>query len=300
MRATIVLATHDPDPAFLRRQVASLRAQTEADWRCLVLDDASQNRSEVAGLLTDVRFHLLPPEPHLGAYRAFEHLLAACQEAVPVFLCDQDDYWRADKIDRMLTRTGAAAVFSAMRVVDERGGLVRERFLSRAPEPRALTPAGLLLMNTVSGAAMAISPEVRAAALPFPAPELRGWHDQWLAAVAARLGGVHYLDEPLVDYTRHSGQVTGDGLRRITAGGVRRYAGRLRAEGPLRELASRSGWVRRAARHLLDLPGPVDPELEALAAGRWAAPLSRGVRAGRVPVARALLLASGRLIGPMD
>lgn len=294
------MATHNPDPAFLRRQVASLRAQTEPDWRCLVFDDASRNRSEVAGLLTDDRFELLPAGPHLGAYRAFEHLLSVCPAEGPVFLCDQDDYWRTDKVDRMLARTGALAVFSAMRVVGEQGDVVRARFLPHAPERDDLTPAGLLLMNTASGAAMLISAEVRAAALPFPAPQLRGWHDQWLAAVAARLGGLQYLDEPLVDYTRHVGQATGDGLRRITADGVRGYTQRLRAQGPLRELGSRSGWVRIAARRLLDLPGPQDPELEALAAGRWAAPLWRGVRAGRVPVPRAVLLATGRLIGPMD
>ncbi|MEI2784836.1 MAG: hypothetical protein V9E82_03900 [Candidatus Nanopelagicales bacterium] len=50
-------------------------------------------------------------------------------------------------------------------------------------------------MNCVSGTALKITPEVLTAALPFPAPTLRGWHDQWLAAVAARLGGLTYLDQ---------------------------------------------------------------------------------------------------------
>lgn len=294
------MATHNPAPAFLTRQVASLRAQSEPNWQCLVLDDASRNRSEVAGQLTDSRFRLLPAGPHLGPYLAFERLLAASDPQLPVFLCDQDDCWRPDKVARLLGQGPVAAVFSAMRVVDERGDVLRERFLPHRPDPPALTPSALLLMNTVSGAALLVSPEVRMAALPFPAPGLRGWHDQWLAAVAARLGEVAYLDEPLVDYTRHTGQVTGDGLRRITVPGLRRYAQRLREAGPRQELRSRSGWVRAAARRLLELPGPDDPELESLAAGRWAAPLARGVRAGRVPVSRAVLLAAGRVLGPVD
>ncbi len=290
------MATHDPRPDLLRRQVASLRAQTEPDWMCLVLDDASRDRRAVAEVFTDERFRVLPPEPRLGAYRAFEHLVGVCEEDLPVLLCDQDDYWHPDKLARMLSQPGAA-VFSAMRVVDDRGYLVRERFLPHPPTAAALTPASLLLMNSVSGTALLISPEVRAASLPFPAPGLRGWHDQWLAAVAARIGTLRYLDDPLVDYTKHTDQVTGDGLRSLTAAGVRQYARRLWNTGPLRELGARSGWVRAAAERLVELPGPPDTELEALAAGRWTAALSRGVRTGHVPVSRALLLAGGRMVG---
>lgn len=292
------MATHDPRPDLLRRQVASLRAQTERDWICLVLDDASRDREAVAEAFTDKRFRLLPPEPHLGPYRAFEHLLAACDQNLPVFPCDQDDYWHPDKLARMLSQTEAAA-FSAMRVVDDRGRLVRERFLPRPPTASALTPSSLLLMNTVSGTGLLVSPEVRAASLPFPAPRLRGWHDQWLAAVAARIGTLRYLDQPLVDYTKHASQVTGDGIRRVTAADVRQYVRRLRDTGPLHDLASRSGWVRAAAQRLIELPGPADSELEALAAGRWTAVLARGVRTGHVPISRALLLAGGRMAGPV-
>ncbi|MFN8184675.1 MAG: glycosyltransferase [Candidatus Nanopelagicales bacterium] len=298
MKALIVLATHDPRPDLLGRQVSSIVAQSEPDWACLVFDDASRDRGEVTSALTDPRFHLLPAQPHLGAYRAFEQLLMSCDDDVPVFLCDQDDRWHPDKIARMLAEP-AAAVFSAMRVVDEQGTVIRDRFLARPPAGAELTPAGLLLMNSVSGAAMAVSAEVRAAGLPFPAPDLRGWHDQWLAAVAARIGGVRYLDDPLVDYTQHPGQVTGDGLRRLSPAGVRRYARRMAAVGPVRELRARSGWVQQAARRLLDLPGPNDPDLRSLADGRWTGLLARGVRARQVPYPRALLLAAGHLTRPV-
>lgn len=73
------------------------------------------------------------------------------------------------------------------------------------PHPRTLprslkhlTPAGLLLMDCVAGPSMKVIPDIRKAALPFPAATLRRWHDQWLAAVALRIGTLSYLDEPLV------------------------------------------------------------------------------------------------------
>lgn len=280
MKAQIVMATHNPAPALLHRQVTSLVGQEETDWRCLVFDDSSTDRAAVLGFferLGDARFQILPPDEHLGPYRAFENLLRNSAQA-PVFLCDQDDYWHPEKISRMLAQPGT--VFSAMRVVDEAGEVVRDRFVV---PPLTFTPAGLLLMNCVSGTALKVSPAVRAAALPFPAPRLRGWHDQWLAAVAARLGELTYLDEVLVDYTQHQAQVVGDGLRRITRQRLRRFLQRP-------DLQSRSDWVRTAAHRLLELDGPRDHDLEQIAAGHF----RDVIRRHDVPRQRALLLAAGR------
>lgn len=277
MKAQILLATHNPPPALFTRQLASLAAQTETDWQCLVFDDSSTDRAAVVEQFTDPRFVVMPAREHLGAYRAFEHLLQMA-DGVPVFLCDQDDFWHPTKLARMLQVPVTA--FCSMRVVDVNGSLVRDRFL---PPVGDLTPAGLLLMNSVSGAALMVSDRVRRAALPFPAPELRGWHDQWLAAVAARLGELHYLDAPLVDYTQHTSQVVGDGLRRLTG---RRLRGFLSSP----QLRSRAHWVIAAAAALLELPGPADPDLEAIAAGHFAA----SIRRHDVPRQRALLLRAGR------
>ncbi len=277
MKAQILLATHNPDRNLFVRQLASLTAQTESDWRCLVFDDNSHDRSAVRALLPDERFQLLPATEHLGPYRAFGALLMAAGPA-PVFLCDQDDYWHPDKLERMLAVPGSA--FSAMRVVDTAGVVLRDRFL---PAPKDLSPTALLLMNCVPGTALKITDDVRRASLPLPAPGLRGWHDQWLAAVAARIGSLTYVDEALVDYTQHSAQVIGDGLRRLSLRRVRRFVGRP-------ELRSRVDWVMSAAFRLLQLPGPDDPDLCAVAAGDF----GQLVRRYDVPAQRAALLAAGR------
>lgn len=295
MKAQVVLATHAPRHDLLARQIASVREQTVSDWQCLILDDASPDRTVVARAVAgDERFRLLPAQPHLGPYRAFERLLSQAPADVPVFLCDQDDRWWPQKMQVLLDAGGTA--FCAMRVVRPDGSLVRSRFLPRAPDAQALSPAGLLLMNSVSGTALVISQRVRTAALPFPAPQARGWHDQWLAAVAARLGELQFVDEVLVDYTQHSQQVAGDGLRRLSPTQIGSFLQRLSAA-PVQDLRSRTAWVIEAARRLLELPGPEDPALAALAAGRFGRQAARGVRSGRVPVARAALLLAGASLG---
>ncbi len=113
--------------------------------------------------------------------------------------------------------------------------------------------------------------------------QLRGWHDQWLAAVAARLGDLTYLDEALVDYTQHESQVIGDGLRAVTASRLRIFMQRP-------ALRSRTDCVRVAAHRLLELPGPADPDLEAIAAGRF----RQVLRHHSIPRSRAALLLAGR------
>ncbi len=306
-RALIVLATHNPNMALLERQLASITAQTVTDWECLVFDDASVApvRAELEGLLAaDPRFRLLRAQQHLGHYRAFEHLLAAADRDVPVFLCDQDDRWSPAKMQVMLAELdrSAAAVFSAMRVVDESGAPIRERFLPRAPDSMSLQPAELLLMNCVSGAALAISGPTLRASLPFPAPEYRGWHDQWLAAVAARTGTLSYLEEPLTDYTQHAAQVMGDGLRSVNPRRLRGFVERARTPPGLQaDLRSRTRWIAEAAEQLLLLSDRADPDLESLARGRWSKAmveqLWRGVRRRDVPVSRAALLAAGLTLG---
>lgn len=293
MKAQIVMATHNPRQDLFNRQVRSIQDQSESDWQCLVLDDASADRQSVGKVLVaDPRFRLLPTTMHLGPYRAFELLLSQVDTEVPVFLCDQDDAWHPDKLRRMMTLESTA--FSAMRVVDESGQVLEERFLTRHPGPRTLTPARLLLMNAASGAAMMITPAVRKAALPFPAPHLRGWHDQWIAAVAARIGSLSYIDEALVDYTRHDAQVVGSGLRSLDSNRIADYGRRLRNTGVRADLRSRTRWVVAAASRLLDLADSADAELEELAAGRLTKPLLAGLRAHDVPLARALLLTAGR------
>ena len=277
---------------MLNRQIASLQDQSVRDWQCLVFDDASTDRTVVERAVAgDPRFTIMPTRPHMGVYAAFEHLLIAASETVPIFLADQDDVWYPHKMQTLLS-VGETA-FSGMRVVDDRGRVLRDRFLPRDPSSASLSPAGLLMMNSASGTALMISQNVRRCALPFPGGHLRGWHDQWLAAVAARTEELHYVDEVLVDYTQHSGQVVGDGLRRVHGRAIRAFAARLQASGFRNELAGRSEWVKMAAGQLLRMPGPPDPELEALAAGDFAGCLFRAVARREVPIQRAALLVAG-------
>jgi hypothetical protein len=76
---------------------------------------------------------------------------------------------------------------------------------------RALIHSGrafdaLLRRNLATGATLAFRRSLLQDVTPFP-PE---WvHDEWLAIIAAAVGGVDCLEQPLIDYRQHGGNQIG-------------------------------------------------------------------------------------------
>src|SRR4051812_5072418 len=68
----VCMATYEPDPELFRRQVESIRAQTDTDWVCVISDDASGPEAlagmrEVLG--DDERFLLSPAAERQGFFQ---------------------------------------------------------------------------------------------------------------------------------------------------------------------------------------------------------------------------------------
>src|SRR5207253_2463811 len=74
----ICMATYEPDPRLLERQIASIREQTHERWVCLVSDDGSgaERLAHLRELIEgDARFTLSVGEGRLGFYANFERAL---------------------------------------------------------------------------------------------------------------------------------------------------------------------------------------------------------------------------------
>jgi glycosyltransferase involved in cell wall biosynthesis len=213
-RVAICMATYNPPPDLLRRQLDSLREQTHTNWICLISDDASdpdafaQLEAEVG---RDARFVLSRGHRRLGYYRNFERALSmAPPEAEFVALCDQDDRWRSDKLSRLLAGIkDAQLAYSDARLVTPQGALVAGSYWTERRN-NYTNFASLLLANSVTGASSLFRRDLLDDVLPFP-PELaaRTFHDHWLAVVALARGEIAYLDEPLWDYVQHGAAVIG-------------------------------------------------------------------------------------------
>ncbi|HVO53949.1 MAG TPA: glycosyltransferase [Solirubrobacterales bacterium] len=209
----ICMATYEPDPALLERQIESIRAQTHANWVCVVSDDGSSGERlarlrELAG--SDPRFHLSESEERLGFYLNFERALAAApSEAELIALADQDDEWFPEKLATLVGSLGGAElVYSDMRIVDEQGQLISGTFW-RGRRNNHTDLASLLLANTVTGAASLFPRGLLDLVLPFPPRLGDAFHDHWIAAVALARGAIAYVDRPLYDYVQHGEAAAG-------------------------------------------------------------------------------------------
>ncbi len=212
-RVAICMATYNPPGSLLKRQLDSLRSQTHSNWVCLISDDGSDPdslailESEIRG---DSRFVLSPGRTRLGFYRNFERAVSmAPTDAAFVTLCDQDDSWHPEKLERLVAAIGdAQLVYSDARLVSPAGELVSPSYWTERRN-NYTNYGSLLLANSVTGAASLFRRDLLDDALPFPPRIAKAFHDHWLAVVAMSRGRLAYVDAPLYDYVQHDTAVIG-------------------------------------------------------------------------------------------
>jgi glycosyltransferase involved in cell wall biosynthesis len=209
----ICMATYRPDPALLRAQIDSIRAQIDSNWTCVISDDFSEPERyeqilQIVG--GDSRFSVSRAPEWLGFYRNFERALTLVPpEAQLIALSDQDDVWHPDKLATLRASIGSAAlVYSDQRLTDPAGQVLRDTMWVGRSNNRT-NMASMLVANTVTGAAMLIRRDVVERALPFPDCPGMQFHDHWLALVALASGRLQYVDRPLYDYVQHRGAILG-------------------------------------------------------------------------------------------
>ena len=216
MTAHVCLATFNGE-RWLREQIESIRDQHHADWRLWISDHGSEDRTiDIAREFTslDERIELLPSNaPAGGPAENFQYLLATLADDGPaaddaIFLCDQDDRWDAQKLERQVAALNSAdATFADLVYLSETGASAERRVL---PTLKAVLPAtveSLLAQNSVVGCTLGFRPAVLDLALPFPEGLVN--HDWWLALCALCVGELVFVDEPLVAYRQHADNAVG-------------------------------------------------------------------------------------------
>lgn len=217
----VCMATYNPPIELFERQVESLRSQTCDRWRCVISDDASDERA-FEGLNAvvdgDSRFAVIRAAENAGYYRNFERALIEGQRtgADLVALCDQDDWWHPEKLERLLValEPGIGLAFSDMRIVDAELN-VRYGTYWAGRKNNVDDLAALFFANTVTGAASLFRSSLLRYVLPFPDPVGASFHDHWIALVARTVSGIAYVDSPLHDYVQHDGNVIGHATRSV-------------------------------------------------------------------------------------
>lgn len=211
----IALAAYNPEPALFRRQIETIRAQSYADWVCVVADDGSRppfldEMRKVIG--DDQRFVLVRATRNGGFYRNFERAVAALpRDCGYVAFADQDDEWESDKLETLLSALqagGGELVFSDLAIYGANGQCISPTFWTyRRLEVE--DPAAIAVANTVTGMAMLVKASLLRTAMPLPGLPGQAYHDAWFALAALAQSRLQYVARPLVRYVQHGGNHTG-------------------------------------------------------------------------------------------
>lgn len=223
LRLSIVICIYN-GAAYLQQQLDSLLAQTCLPDEIVMSDDGSTDASQpivqafaerARGL--GIAVQLWGNPDNLGYVGNFSKALQQATGDV-LFLCDQDDIWRPDKMALMAARfeddPKLLLLHSDGRLVDAEGGSLRctlfEALQMTLDEKQAIHAGRafeiVLRRSFVTGATAALRRELVEMALPVA----RDWiHDEWLTAAAAAFGRVDFIDEPLIDYRQHGANQIG-------------------------------------------------------------------------------------------
>lgn len=222
-RLEILMATCN-GAAYLREQLDSILCQTYTDWHLTVSDDVSTDETTQ---ILDEYTHNYPEKisrvdfgQRFGSAKAhFMRLCANCDADV-LALCDQDDVWFPDKLEKM-----AALLRENMRVCGDETPLLV--FSDQIPADARLNPLSdslvrmqalyvtdidwhaLIFQNVVTGGACMFNQALVKLACACCDADQIVMHDWWLGLTAARFGRIVYLNAPTGYYRQHSGNSVG-------------------------------------------------------------------------------------------
>jgi glycosyltransferase involved in cell wall biosynthesis len=213
MKVSIAMATYNGMP-YIQDQLFSIKQQTHQPNELIICDDCSSDGTvefcEEFSKYAPFKVLIQRNEENLGYSKNFEKALALCTNDV-VFICDQDDYWKNNKIETVLNAF----------LVNEKTQLIIHD-IDYCDD--SLNPIGQTKLNRISsytspntfiaGMASAIRKSFLVLCLPIPNTTVFAY-DSWLHACAMMISSKMILPESLALYRRHNSNVTNDRLLNV-------------------------------------------------------------------------------------
>ena len=209
----ILMATYNGE-AFVEEQVQSIINQTYREWRLLVHDDGSTDKTmEILHRLAEEDERVVVIEDgvqHLGVAKNFIHLAKQSTAAYCMF-CDQDDVWLPNKVEKMVhaieqyNQGVPQVVYTNAFLWSPNRGIISDKNTLTYPTTLRQT----LFLNTGIQGAAAIFNRLMCEVIEQPL-SYYAMHDHVLLLAGICFGEVHYLHESLMYYRQHENNLTGN------------------------------------------------------------------------------------------
>ena len=205
---------------YIEDQIRSILPQLSENDEIIISDNYSNDRSlEILKGIDDkrIKIFLFKPESSLITADILTKVSLNVQNALSkstgdyIFLSDQDDIWLDGRVNAALpfleNRKPTVVVCNCKVVGENNNTLIESYFSYIKPSSNILRT---LYKSSFHWCCMAFNREVVNKAFPFP--KYAVGHDLWLGMTGAIYGKVHFLQQPLVLYRRHSSTVTTTGF----------------------------------------------------------------------------------------
>lgn len=223
---SVALCTYNGEK-FLEKQLDSILNQTIKVDEIVICDDiSSDNTLTILNAYNEKYpnlFSIHINSQNLKSNKNFEKAIQLCSGDY-IFLSDQDDLWRNDKVEKTLeifkNNPSAEGVFSNATLIDDNDKILFENislwdsvyfFENKIIKPIDLHRLLLLKGNYLTGATLCIKKEVKEFCFPFQTLEKTFLHDEWFAYILSERKTLFYSTENLISYRIHSNQQMGVG-----------------------------------------------------------------------------------------
>lgn len=216
----VLLATYNSE-RYLREQIDSIIGQDCDNWKLLIRDGGSSDRTldiiQEYGSKYPELIRFIPSSGRFSAIENFSALLEA-STALYVMFADHDDLWLNNKISNSLTEMKKSEkffgsdtpllVFTDMYIVDENlNRLSCSYFKYQKINPLRTSLNYLLIQNIPNACTMLINRQLINLVERIPSTAVM--HDHWLCLTAKVFGEIVYLNEPSLYYRQHKNNIFG-------------------------------------------------------------------------------------------
>lgn len=201
-RISVCMATYN-GRHFIEEQLNSIFPQLSEYDELVISDDHSTDGTWEFLLdlrAQDPRIKLFQNEQQ-GLIANFANAIQQSSHPI-IFLCDQDDVWHPDKIEKTMpyfAEPKTKVVISDLIIVDNDFEVIVPSY-----QTMRHTHSGFwhnLVKSSYIGAGMAFRSELKTLVLPIP--EAVPMHDMWIGLLADYYHGVVFIPDQLVYYRRH-------------------------------------------------------------------------------------------------
>ena len=220
---TIIMAVYNGQE-YIREQLESLKDQTYTEWRLVIRDDRSSDKTaEIVKKFSDeveqeVIFKV-NEKPSGSAKNNFALLINDAKESDYVMFCDQYDIWKKDKIEITFNkmkqveerygRDFPLLVHGDVEVIDENGNINADSMFEMSHINADSKLPQILIQNHVTGCTMMCNKKLIAGISEYASSEYIIMHDYLAALYASVFGKIEVIKKPLLSYRQHSGNSVG-------------------------------------------------------------------------------------------